>query len=413
MQKVASDLHRSNQSHKSSSILLISGGKISDHLSLLQGDAMRLFPLFLLLSCYCISPMDLAYAQSIGASCTAAQEGNSACNVNGCYVCKSLVWTQQALIVGSATGTDCDTSHAGLLQWTGTGFQGCDGVGWSPLNTIKTGPDTFGFVDRIGLDQSTTITSNEIMLTGNFLNLTANCNGCTAISRNGIWGGVSVKGFVAGDTIAIKQVSSSYALTVKTAIVSIGSTTSSWNLTTRDDPCAVTNPTVGTVCFDGSVYAGLSPDGNVKMFAMPCDIGVSGTKNNCSGGTASLLKWGTQGVSTGYTSFNTGRANTIGLIANYRNYNDGIVMGVPAAQACANQTYGGHNDWYLPAASELQILYANYGSIGGFMTSENRFYVSSTENAAINVRFVRFYDGYSAATDKDTADIFPVRCVRR
>ena len=38
------------------------------------------------------------------------------------------------------------------------------------------------------------------------------------------------------------------------------------------DPCVSTS-TPGTVCADGSVYAGISPDGNSKMFAARCDVG--------------------------------------------------------------------------------------------------------------------------------------------
>lgn len=64
-------------------------------------------------------------------SCTAS--GSSACNVNGCFVCNGTTWVPQALIVG--TGSTCDMAHAGLLQWTGTGFQGCNGSAWGSLLT--------------------------------------------------------------------------------------------------------------------------------------------------------------------------------------------------------------------------------------------------------------------------------------
>jgi hypothetical protein len=49
------------------------------------------------------------------------------------------------------------------------------------------------------------------------------------------------------------------------------------------DPCTgtATPPTVGQACTDGSVYAGLTPDGNVPMYVTPCDYGETGAAHSC------------------------------------------------------------------------------------------------------------------------------------
>ena len=68
-------------------------------------------------------------------------------------------------------------------------------------------------------------------------------------------------------------------------------------------PCAG-SPSPGDVCADGSVYAGLSPDGNVKMYTTPADAGQFPWNNGNNGG------W----VATGQTSLVTGETNTLNII---------------------------------------------------------------------------------------------------
>lgn len=51
-----------------------------------------------------------------------------------------------------------------------------------------------------------------------------------------------------------------------------------------------------------------------------------------------------------------------------------------AAKFCADMTYGGYNDWFLPAKDELYQLYLNKDQIQGFATVDTpNVYFSSTE----------------------------------
>ena len=76
--------------------------------------------------------------------------------------------------------------------------------------------------------------------------------------------------------------------------------------------------------------------------------------------------------STNFTSPNlgTGLANTNALIANQGN------TGSYAAKICRDYNGGNYTDWYLPSKDELNKLYLNRGTIGGFNGSA---YWSSTQ----------------------------------
>lgn len=101
------------------------------------------------------------------------------------------------------------------------------------------------------------------------------------------------------------------------------------------------------------------------------------------------------------TAIGTGLANTEAIIA----------------QAGAGDTYaaglarayrgGGFNDWFLPSKEELNKLYLNKGSVGGFAAD---LYWSSSEGNALLVWFQDFYDGPQNPYDKFEA--LYVRAVR-
>jgi len=184
------------------------------------------------------------------------------------------------------------------------------------------------------------------------------------------------------------------------------------------DPCAATSPAAGALCADGTVYVGLSPDTNAKMYAMPCDLGMSGTKGACTG-TRSTYTWNdgsNNWVVTGYTSLTTGKVNTAGLVALGTTTSPAPYR---AARACASQTYGGHSDWYLPAQNELNMFWTSAGSTsaGVILTYGNSFDVSGTwywtssEYANSYAYIEQFSDGTEYSYNKNVA--FPVRCVRR
>ena len=158
-----------------------------------------------------------------------------------------------------------------------------------------------------------------------------------------------------GQTLQVRLTSSASGSTVLTATVTVASSSTNWTVTTAAlDACTgtATPPTVGQACTDGSVYAGVTPDGNVEMFAAPCHDNITGRAGSCTG-TRAVQRWSGGGtVTTGITNQSTGKANTLAL------HNDDGNADTPysAADYCFNLSgYLGHSDWYLPALGELNV----------------------------------------------------------
>lgn len=148
-------------------------------------------------------------------------------------------------------------------------------------------------------------------------------------------------------------------------------------------------PNIGDVCADGTVYAGLSPDGNVKMYTTASDLGTS--------------RWASAGEVTGFTSNTDGDSNTVGLST----FPSAVTY--DASDTCYNSTANGRSDWYLPARDELLVLYTNRVAIGNFNLTAN--YWSSSENTSNNAREVNFASGATTNLNKNT-NILNIRCVR-
>lgn len=173
-------------------------------------------------------------------------------------------------------------------------------------------------------------------------------------------------------------------------------------------------PAVGETCTDGSIYAGLSPDGGVPMYTTPADAPSlyswnDGTTNytdmsmvnctNASPGTAATCRTGE--VNTTFLAGATGEPD----------------YPFAAAEYCDGLTAHGHSDWYLPAQDELDVLYdnKNAGDLNGTFNESDSFpagwYWSSTELSVGGARFQRFSTGSQDNGDKFS--LFVVRCVRR
>lgn len=170
------------------------------------------------------------------------------------------------------------------------------------------------------------------------------------------------------------------------------------------DPCAG-SPSIGAVCSDGSIYAGVTPDNSVGLYAASCDYGQVWNGSSCTQ-TRSSLQWSAgASVATGVTSLVTGKTNTSALIA----LNGNADGPYEAANTCGTSTEAGHNDWYLPALSELNLLYTNFGSVGGL--SSGSAYWSASESSAANASQEILSTGSQSASSK-TGTAY-VRCVRK
>ena len=86
-------------------------------------------------------------------------------------------------------------------------------------------------------------------------------------------------------------------------------------------------------------------------------------------------RWGVNNISIGVTSgaIGAGKANTDTLVSTQGTEE------LYAAKACADYAYGGYDDWFLPSLYELDALYTQRQSMGGYTVG---YYYSSTEFSA-------------------------------
>jgi hypothetical protein len=319
------------------------------------------------------------------------------------YADCDLGWGNGTRPVGTVVfNTNCDVMQVCQSdnQWHALGpfTPGC--------GSADTTPDAFSFTDQTGVATSTLISSNTINITGitGSVSVSISGDGSPEFSING--GGWTTSGAITnGQSLQLRLTSNAANSTMNSATVTVGTGSDQWDVTTAGaDPCAG-SPSPGDVCADGSVYAGLSPDGNVKMYTTAADASSGTFWNN---GNSSGY------VTTSQTSATTGEANTTNLITID---SDSVVGGTQphqAAQLCADSPANGHSDWYLPAQDELNVLYTNKAAIGGFNVSGSfpaGYYWSSSEFGSNVAWNQRFSDGSQTFNTKDNG--MSVRCVRR
>lgn len=115
--------------------------------------------------------------------------------------------------------------------------------------------------------------------------------------------------------------------------------------------------------------------------------------------------WGCQGTTTNATSATNGEQNTT-LIVNA--CSDATI----AARKCADLTAYGYSDWYLPAKDELNALFTNRYTLGGFYTQSGMVYWTSTESSGVWAVAQNFNTG-TQSTINQKSGACRVRCVRR
>lgn len=327
-------------------------------------------------------------------------------------------------IIGVTTGLSCDADREGAVRYNTTSdcLELCNGSSWACISVAACGdatPTAFDFTDLVNQSTSTLVTSNILQITG--ISCTVNVavsgegspqfqtcsdSGCSTVLLD--W---TTTGTIDNNSyIRVRLTTSAAGGDTYSATLSVGTAADVWNATPTGD--CTGSPAAGTVCPDGTVYAGLSPDGNVKMYVTRCDAGQTWDGSNCTG-TRSLPTWNdgdTNYVTTSYTSPITGETNTTGISAIDSNNVTGGFQDHVAAVYCNDLSQDGYTDWYLPALNELNVIYGNKDVIGQFLTN-GTYYWSSTEYSNRYAWRQRFSDGFQTYNFKYTTHA--VRCARR
>lgn len=321
----------------------------------------------------------------------------------------------------SETGLSCSAATKGSIRYNNTTstLEYCNSSSWVSVQTAACSdatPNVFTFADQANVVISTLTTSDIIQISGINCNVpvsisglgtpafrTCSDSGCSSVLQDWTTGTSSIS---TGQYIQVRQTSDSAGGAIDQITVIVGSSASVWSVATAGGDCTG-SPAVGTICADGTIYAGLTPDGSVKMYTTRCDYGQTWNGSNCTG-TRLAQNWnnGTSNwTTTGYTNGNTGKANSAGLFAL-------ADAGAPyaAASACENLNENGKTDWYLPALNELHMLYVGKGAIKNFNTSGS-VYWSATEHGNSTASYERFSDGFQYFDNKNNA--FILRCIRR
>lgn len=332
--------------------------------------------------------------------------------------------------IGTST-TTCDSSAEGGLRYNNTSkcLELCDGSNWGCISVAACAdatPAGFDFTDLVNQSTSTQVESNILQITGlgcivnvavsgegtpQYRTCTdgtsdANCDGSVVIDWTSSTGTIENNQY-----LQVRLTTSAAGGDTFSATLVVGTGADVWNATPAGD-CSG-SPAAGTVCADGTVYAGQSPDGNVKMYVTRCDAGMSWNGTTCTG-TRSLLPWndGDQNwVATGFTSAITGEANTTSIAP--LDSNNVAAGNQPhlAVNQCNDLSQDGHTDWYLPARNELAVIYGNKDTIGHFDTGKS--YSTSTENNQSDSFAIQFSNGNEFASSNSKDNNYAVRCTRK
>lgn len=328
-------------------------------------------------------------------------------------------------IIGVSTGLACDANREGGLRYNTTSncLELCDGASWACVSVAACGdatPNGFDFTDLVNQSTSTLVSSSILQISGLacVVNVavsgegspqyrTCSDSGCSSILTD--W--TATTGTIANNSyLQLRLTTSAAGGDIYSATVSVGTGADVWNATPTGD--CTGSPAPGTVCPDGTVYAGLSPDGNVKMYVTRCDAGQTWNGTTCTG-TRSTPSWNNgedDWVTTSYTSATTGEANTTGIAALDSDSDTGGFQDHVAAVYCNSLSQDGQTDWYLPAKDELNVIYGNKAVIGYFDTGGSNYW-SSSEYNNILAWYQRFSDGFQDANSKHVGML--ARCTRR
>lgn len=335
----------------------------------------------------------------------------------------SIVLAGLMFLTPVSARADCNLGHGNGTRPVGTVVYNtnCDVLQvcktdnlWHALGPFTPGcgnadttPDAFSFTDQTGVAVSMLIESNTVTITGIDTGTNVSISGDGSPQFRIAGGSWTTSGTITnGQTLQLRLTSDGSGSATSSATVTVGTANDQWDVTTGSGgPTGC--PSVGDLCSDGSVYAGLSPDGNVKMYTTPADAGQYPWNNGNSTGR----------TTTNQTNATTGETNTGNLITIDSDSGVGGTQPHQAAQYCANLSGApghGHDDWYLPAKDELNVLFTNRAAIGGFNTSGSYpagYYWSSSEDDTNYAWNQRFSDGDQDDTSKFIG--FSVRCVRR
>ena len=326
-------------------------------------------------------------------------------------------------IIGTTTGLGCSATTEGAIRYNTTenNIEVCDGSAWAQIraSACDNAPAFLAFPTLSAQSTSTLVTSDILQVTGMDSGCTTSVSvsgdgspnyrtcsdaACSSVLQN--WTAANNTLDIQGNYIQLRTTTSASTDTSYTVALNTGGMESDWIVSTGLSECG----TIGSVCSDGSVYAGLT--GSDPMYVTRCDAGTTWSGSSCDG-ARSTFTWN-DGASN-YTTTSVidqqdGQTNTASLVTIDSNSSVAGTQPHAAAQYCDDLILHGKSDWYLPAKNELNTMYGNRTVIANFDES-GTYYWSSSEYGNGGAWYQRFSDGSQSINAKGYT--YAVRCARR
>jgi hypothetical protein len=187
--------------------------------------------------------------------------------------------------------------------------------------------------------------------------------------------------------------------------LTIGTKIESWSVRSRGN-CADADPGLGTICSDGSVFVGVSPDTGTKTYVTECNLGRTLSGGTCTGGATTRM-WVTAGPTilanvTDHVRGETSTTNLVGLSNADSPY--------LAASTCDTLSQHGQTDWYLPSNTEASLLIGVCDVLPDAGCSNSDRLWLSTEASLASAHWFSF-NGSISTTSK--VGINRIRCMRK
>jgi len=203
-----------------------------------------------------------------------------------------------AVKLGTSAQT-CNGTIAGALRWNGglACVEYCNGTAWGCTSgACDATPTSFDFTDAPNVTTSTLTTSNILSIVGT----DSGCSSTVSVSGSGspqyrvcsdagcstevqTWTSTNLSFAMFNRYLQVRTTSASTNGVAHNVTVTVGGVSNVWTVTTGSAGACGATPTVGQICSDGTVYAGISPDGNKHMYTTRCDQGMSWDGSNCTG----------------------------------------------------------------------------------------------------------------------------------